>query len=372
MNSFTRALFDEYLRKTGWNRGNLYTNLTQSADEVLNLEIPSGINCDLSSIPSPNFASNWEIQMLPILNGSVSYLYSNVDLRLPQNVFGHFAQHQQKFQHLLPPYRHLKTELTDMGFERKPYLMFGKLHLPTAKLEAIFAKRISPPNNLIIRMCHTKRGILTSTSTLLHWQRDTGRSCTEILYSTDEAMIGFRKLWNSGRLQPSLFESANLTKFDPFWSVGAEVYYGALTKCVGASIGARLYSCANGVHNPYSVTCTLNPIVGHLVSTFATSHNDTRVLCSQFEFNLYSYESRLRLGMELFQRKRLLTNEDNHSDDIRQQGNDGVLRLSVSTDGDLVVAWNGQLRDFLYTVGTKVHMLSINPVFFGIHFQYSH
>ncbi|EEB08270.2 Mdm10/Mdm12/Mmm1 complex subunit Mdm10 [Schizosaccharomyces japonicus yFS275] len=318
MNSFTRALFDEYLRKTGWNRGNLYTNLTQSADEVLNLEIPSGINCDLSSIPSPNFASNWEIQMLPILNGSVSYLYSNVDLRLPQNVFGHFAQHQQKFQHLLPPYRHLKTELTDMGFERKPYLIVS-----------------------------TKRGIHTSTSTLLHWQRDTGRSCTEILYSTDEAMIGFRKLWNSGRLQPSLFESANLTKFDPFWSVGAEVYYGALTKCVGASIGARLYSCANGVHNPYSVTCTLNPIVGHLVSTFATSHNDTRVLCSQFEFNLYSYESRLRLGMELFQRKRLLTNEDNHSDDIRQQGNDGVLRLSVSTDGDLVVAWNGQLRDFL-------------------------
>jgi mitochondrial distribution and morphology protein 10 len=87
------------------------------------------------------------------------------------------------------------------------------------------------------------------------------------------------------------------------FSAGAELYYGILNKSGGASAGLRFATLPQHTGFPYTMTLTLNPLMGNLSASYAVRAGSALALCSRFNFNFYSYESDYQLGVELWRRK---------------------------------------------------------------------
>ena len=126
------------------------------------------------------------------------------------------------------------------------------------------------------------------------------------------------------------------------------------------------------------MTLTLNPLMGNLSSTYAVKASPSLALCSRFDFNVYSYESDLQLGMELWRRRR-------KNDDLdwvhtklgtkrkEDDGVAGVLKARVDQDWGIGVLWEGRLKDLLYTCGVTVDFRHRDSPFraVGLELQYS-
>jgi len=88
------------------------------------------------------------------------------------------------------------------------------------------------------------------------------------------------------------------------FSAGAEVYYALLNKSGGLSTGLRFTTLPKYHSFPYTMTLTLNPLMGNLSSTYAVKAGPYLSLCSRFDFNFYSYESGVMLGAEIWRLRR--------------------------------------------------------------------
>jgi distribution and morphology protein 10 len=217
-------------------------------------------------------------------------------------------------------------------------------------------------------------------------QNDVGKYSTEYMYSTDSALMGVRGLYNFGpdpRLAPT--EPANVEQVEPAhgrFSAGAELYYGLLNKSGGISTGLRFTTLPNHRGFPYTMTLTLNPLMGNLSSTYAVKAGPSLALCSRFDFNFYSYESELQLGCELWRRrshsdvewatkklrpdwKRPTVSPD---DDVP-----GVLKARVDQNGRIGVLWEGRIKELLFTLGASLDLKRREQIFrcVGIELQYS-
>ena len=51
------------------------------------------------------------------------------------------------------------------------------------------------------------------------------------------------------------------------------------------------------------MTMTISPLMGHLSTTYAIRAGPDAAFCSRFDFNIYSYESDLVIGCELWRRR---------------------------------------------------------------------
>src|ERR1700692_2582686 len=58
-----------------------------------------------------------------------------------------------------------------------------------------------------------------------------------------------------------------------------------------------------GQVNPLTMTMTVTPLMGHISTSYAIKASPYSAFCSRFDFNLYSYESELVVGCELWQRR---------------------------------------------------------------------
>lgn len=273
-------------------------------------------------------------------------------------------------------------------------LLYGRLFLPHSTLEALYLRRISPTQQLKITSVSDSR--LKSGGTILAlFQHDTGKYSTEYLYSTDSALLGIRGLYNFGpdpRAGAPSQESAATTPaattaaaasspsegLHGRFSAGAEIYYGLLNKSGGVSTGIRFATLPRYTGFPYTMTLTLNPLMGNLSSTYAVKASPSLALCSRFDFNVYSYESDLQLGMELWRRRR----KNNGLDWVytklgtkRKEDEDvaGVLKARVNQDWCIGVLWEGRLKDLLYSCGVTLDFKRRDSPFrvVGLELQYS-
>lgn len=202
-----------------------------------------------------------------------------------------------------------------------------------------------------------------------NWQYDTGKRCLEFVYESSGAMLGVRGLWNLNyRELNTKINMENKAPSNMRWSLGFETYYGVLTKCAGASLGMRLHSGPSHPYAPFILTCTLNPIVGHITSTFSTAEPRTKAFSAQYDFNIYSYESQLKLGIELWRSKQEMSQSTN---DPTANSMSSLLKGTCSTSGDVSISWQARIRNFLLTIGTEAQLTKIDPLFFGVHFEYS-
>ncbi|KAG0320642.1 Mitochondrial distribution and morphology protein 10 [Dissophora globulifera] len=194
-----------------------------------------------------------------------------------------------------------------------------------------------------------------------------------------------------------------------YWSAGAEIYYSATEKLGGVSTGLRYRtlpplapvtastddeasapryptSTAPEHHQnyiPMTVTQTLNPIMGHVSSSYAAQVHPDVGLCSRFDFNLYSYDSELTAGVEWWIRERKggVSTADQESttpshpfpatvgvpdlptsvqDDRPEEKQPivGVIKARIGVQSGLALMWEGRFNKLLFSLGFVGHVFS--------------
>lgn len=269
-------------------------------------------------------------------------------------------------------------------------------------------------------------------SVLAHVQHDTGQYSLEGLASTDNALLGARGLWNFGLSPPSspqtqtkdsfleasegslelalppasvtssqgrlLAHRNRLASKPSLLSAGAEFYYSPFSHVIGMSTGLRfttlaphikpapphsgkplagtsasLLTPANIVHSsfPYTMTLTLNPLVGSIASTYSVRPTPNLALSSRCDFNFYSWESRYVVGAEVWRgrtrksedplawaRDKLdswFSPEEQALKDARMEREDeNVLKVRVDDSWNLKAMWTGRVKALLVSAGVSV------------------
>jgi distribution and morphology protein 10 len=89
---------------------------------------------------------------------------------------------------------HLTVATTD-------YLLYGRIYIPTGKLDALYSTRISPTMQAMVAAISEPPSKGHGTSNVMFsLQHDTGRTCTEYSWSAEDSMWGVRVLHNFGKL----------------------------------------------------------------------------------------------------------------------------------------------------------------------------
>ena len=238
---------------------------------------------------------------------------------------------------------------------------------PPSTLTALYARRINAETLLSLSLYSKSLATPTANSSppasiLAHVQHDRGQYSLEGLASTDSALLGARGLWNFGLapmrpprvhapIEPSLDSVEGspdlilpphplpspqdelvayrnrLASKPSLLSAGAEFYYSPFSHVIGMSTGLRfttlashikpapvygkplagtsLLTPANIAHSsfPYTMTLTLNPLVGSISSSYSVKPTPSLALSSRCDFNFYSWESRYVVGAEMWRGK---------------------------------------------------------------------
>ncbi|EON69592.1 mitochondrial distribution and morphology protein 10 [Coniosporium apollinis CBS 100218] len=378
-----------FLEASNWNQDNSYSTLTATAQALLDFETPRGLRLNVSSLASPKFASSYTIGTVGLVDGSLSYLYSSLPLearfKSSEIDLHHVIQGYRQLQDLRQPDQSWWWEVWHKGkrVDRRDALLYGRLFLPQSTLEALYLRRLSPSRQLKVSAVSDAR--LPNGGTILTLlQNDFGKYSTEYLYSTDSALLGVRGLYNFGP-DPRTATSQDV-QAEPVYgrfSAGAELYYGLLNKSGGMSTGIRFTTLPQHTGFPYTMTLTLNPLMGNLSSTYAVKAGQNLALCSRFDFNFYSYESDLQLGCELWRRRgpdaevewaSKMLRPDWERPAVRPDGDvAGVLKARVDQNWRAGVLWEGRIRELLFTLGTSFDLKRRDHIFraVGVELQYS-
>lgn len=285
-----------------------------------------------------------------------------------------------------------------------------------------------------------------AASVLAHVQRDTGRYSVEGLGSTDNALLGLRGLWNFGIGSPEPYPDesesisslegspdiplapeavddlspyhARLSRKPSLLSAGAEFYYSPFSHVIGMSTGLRFTTLAThiaptDVENskiskplagtsaafssallapshisqssfPYTMTLTMNPIIGSLASTYSVKPTKNLALSSQFDFNVYSWESQYVFGAEVWQKRQRksskkvvdangnLVDEDSTAwarrltegwfspaeqalrDERLEREGENVLKFRVDDGWNIKALWTGRVKSLLVSAGINL------------------
>ncbi|KAH8552754.1 mitochondrial distribution and morphology protein 10 [Umbelopsis sp. PMI_123] len=355
MYDFMEYCLRRYYRASGWNEENQYSNLCSWSRCLLDFTVPHGISLVMSKLPSPVFKPSYTIDALPSLNGSIGYLYTSKPLDIDTSATVDFKEilNSIRSSHPLTKYRPENTQ---------DYLVYGRMFLPGGNLEAAYSRRISETTQYIITAFSDPRKQGASLIGM-QLQRDVGRHCTEFSYTTDDGLLGLRGLYNFGH---DRFDNGQ-------WSAGAELYYGILDKSGGFSTGLRYQTLPTSVSPPISLTYTLNPIVGHMSTAYVAQVSDELVLCSRFEFSIYSYESDLAVGFEWRSAHNTMENmkltddvksveqhaaETGHtlvSDVIEESEGvaklDGLVKARFGLAQGFALMWEGRFQNLLFSLG---------------------
>ncbi|KAF4612851.1 hypothetical protein G7Y89_g15521 [Cudoniella acicularis] len=378
-----------------WNSENSYSQLTATARGLLDFETPRGLRLNLSSLSSPNFATSYAIGSVGLVDGALSYLYTSLPLRTTSqsgdidlhDVIRGYRQIQEFRRHDEP----WMWEQWQGGkrIDKRDTLLYGRLYLPQSTLEALYLRRIGPTQQLKLSAVSDSRLRNGGTILALH-QYDVGKYSTETLYSTDGGLIGARGLYNFGpdprkeRKELPRMEDRFYGRF----SAGAEMYYGSLNKSGGVSFGGRFATLPAHKGTPLTATLTLNPLMGNISTTYAVKAGKNLALCSKFDFNVYSYESDLVLGCELWRVKaktekkrersmaaKLEWRLDNTEEKSRPEPEEvaGVLKARVDQNWKIGLLWEGRVKELLFTLGSSIDMKRRDQPFraLGLELQYS-
>ncbi|KAK5171696.1 Mitochondrial distribution and morphology protein 10 [Oleoguttula sp. CCFEE 6159] len=365
-----------FYERSHWDHDNSYGTLTTTAQALLDFETPRGLRLNVSSLSAPNFATSYTLGSVGVVDGSLSFLYSSLALNTPSK------SSEINLHHVIRGYRQLRElrrpdepwwwEQWQGGkrTDRKDTLLYGRLFLPNSTLEALYLRRLTPTRQLRIS-CVSDSTLNNGGTILALLQNDYGKYSTEYLYSTDSALLGVRGLYNFGpdpRTSPSVSASTVASEGSVLaepqygrFSAGAELYYGALNKSGGVSTAIRFATLPQHTGFPYTMTLTLNPLMGNLSSTFAVKAGPQLSLCSRFDFNVYSYESDLQLGLELW-RLRSTSLETAWAEKLLREGwkrrkaradEDviGILKARVDQNWKIGLLWEGRIKELLFSAG---------------------
>ncbi|KAH9810981.1 hypothetical protein DFH28DRAFT_983398 [Melampsora americana] len=341
---------------------------------LLDLNFVPGLNFSLGKSPVSQFANSASLSVLsplsvittydtpdhlhhsPTLTGSISYICSGLQtFKVIPSKLASLNTFVESFNVPAPPPYYLEdaqllrnfkgsTTKYDLG---KDYLMYGRLHLPTYRLDGLYTKRISPSLQALITLVSipsnppfstqlpsTSDSINSLNSVTPFWNlmiginHQTNRWSQQYSYSTDDGLFGARVLHNFPISNKRNLINSNSTSslgteddrkklvdeeevmdnvLKGRFSAGAEIYFSPKGKSAGVSTGVRFCTIPDppGVaitQQPTVITATLNPIMGQMSSTYGTKVGRNVALATRFDFNLFSFESDITFGGEWLQR----------------------------------------------------------------------
>ncbi|KAM0352471.1 hypothetical protein ACHAPU_002138 [Fusarium lateritium] len=306
MREFMDYVHSAFYEATGWNRDNSYAALNVTSDALLNFQTPAGLRLTLSSLASPNFATSYQLGSVGIVDGSISYLFSSVPLRLlltPQSETVNLPKLLRSYKPLTELPHRANPLLQTPADKPDSSLLYGRFYLPQALLEALVVKRFTPA--LQVQLSAVSAHHLKNGGTVLGLaQYDVGKYALEGLASSDGGLLGFRGVYNFGgdAEKPSPPVDNDKERIYGRFSTGGEVYYGTLNKSGGISVGTRFATLPAHNGTPLSATLTLNPLMGNISASYAVVAGRHCSLATRMEFNVFSYESAWAIGMELWRK----------------------------------------------------------------------
>lgn len=136
------------------------------------------------------------------------------------------------------------------------------------------------------------------------------------------------------------------------------------------STGFR-FTTLPGQVNPLTMTMTIIPLMGQISTSYAIKTSPYSAFCSRFNFNLYSYESELVVGCELWQRRQPSVREEETisqppstfqtamelSDPGMEGPVTGVLKARLGSNFDVGFVWEGRFRNVVYSLGATLDLL---------------
>ncbi|KAH9943356.1 mitochondrial distribution and morphology protein 10 [Epithele typhae] len=214
MHPFASYVLRSYYKESGWNEDNLYANLTRSSNALLDFSVPRGLHFGISKSPNPLFKTTYSMNALPSLNGSVGYIFTSCNLDVKGSGDVRFKDMIDRFKVFDQPRKPEGKAEEWLGGERtdtRDYLLYGRIYIPTGRLDGLYSTRITPTLQGMIaaisdpRMplsSEKSRGPAPGSNVMFSLQHDTGKVCTEYTWSAEDGMWGVRSLYNFGRVGP--------------------------------------------------------------------------------------------------------------------------------------------------------------------------
>ena len=151
------------------------------------------------------------------------------------------------------------------------------------------------------------------------------------------------------------------------------MYQPRLFVLIVVSTGFRFTSLPGQV-NPLIMTMTITPLMGQISTSYAIKASPYSAFCSRFNFNLYSYESELVVGCELWQRRQKYSQAQTTAlpqsttfltamelaDSKTEDPVTGVLKARMGSNFDLGFVWEGRFRNVVFSLGATLDLLKAN------------
>ncbi|CAN3365046.1 mitochondrial distribution and morphology protein 10 [Diutina catenulata] len=290
----------EYLQKcfykaTNWNEDNIFSHLTATSQALLEFPIANGFKLDVSSQSTPFSASSFTLSNYRAINGSLAYFYSSCPLYNTNGTSDISLQDAISGFKIIEPIK--VDEKPALRTKSNPMLMYGRMYFPGSALEAMVIKRFTPTTQVLIK-CISNPQLDKNGTMIVYLQTNKAWFSREFIYSTNEALLGMRFLYN---FTDTTRQGRVIPKFDnSVVSIGTELWYAAKTLSPGLSTSLRYSTRSTSTGKPLTMTVAINPILGHIQSTYTVKTSVASTFCSKYDFNIFSYASNLSLGFELF------------------------------------------------------------------------
>ncbi|KAK2741292.1 Mitochondrial distribution and morphology protein 10 [Onygenales sp. PD_40] len=397
-----------------WNRDSSYSQLTATANALLDFSTPERLKVNISSLSTPQFATTYTLGTVGLIDGSISYLFTTLPLSDTPS-----KSTLIPLRELVPGYRQVyppsqpRTYPTPDGQDstiddekrNKATLLHATLHLPPpTTLTGLFLRRLSPTTQISLALCSTRAAASKSApqaTILAQISHDTGKYSSEFLFSTDNALLGFKGLWNFGpdprKINPEDRGPQPTKPLLSLLSAGGELYYSPLSSVVGLSTGLRFTTLPAATDSPqstfpYTLTLTLTPLTGSMSTTYSLLASPNLAFSSRFGFNVYSWESEMVAGCELWRRNKSRHNKNSpFADDLawarRKMGlpdtavplrpkhepeqfcnskethaSDSVVKVRVDQSYNIRALWEGRVKELLVSAGVALGPTSRSPL----------
>lgn len=345
-----------YYKATGWDHENGFAHISALSRAILDFTIPDGVRVECSNRAAECTASSFTLTRDSSVNGSLAYLYSSKPLNAADSKTIPLQEAVAGFRVVsLPESRNQapsrKKDVPDG--KSPPSLVYARMYFPGAALEAMVIRRISESAQILLK-CVSNPHVRNSGALVAYFQTNTARFLREVIFSSNDALLGFRCLYSCA-LAPG-----PSPKFDnSVLSFGSELWYAARTLSPGFSLALRYYTCSTATGKPLTMTLAANPILGHISSTYTVKTSVGSTVSSRYDFNCFSYASNLIVGFEFFRPPYGLPARKPRSTAFHSLISDTVFGSVFKCAADLNARsirclWEGRCNNFLVSAGVKM------------------
>ncbi|OAV95077.1 hypothetical protein PTTG_05193 [Puccinia triticina 1-1 BBBD Race 1] len=394
MHPFGSQLLSSHYAAIGWDPENDYAQLTKPTRALLDLNFLPGIHFSLGKLPAHQFANSASLSVLsppsniyldqrtlpqscpyPTLTGSFSYVASSIQsFQFIPTRLAALTTVVDRFAVPSPP-PNKSADQRNGTYMAQDYLLYGRFHLPTYRLDALYSYQFSPtlqglatlvsvPSSSSNPLGMSGNGTNQDGSPTNHmspngiggpsiWNlmvsmnHDTGKWSQQYSYSTEDGLFGARVLHNfpttttarrrennqalanniasEGQVTLTSTDRKKLIDEDEVmdnvlkgrFSVGGELYFSAQRKSAGVSTGIRFCTIPDPpgaalTQQPTVINATLNPIMGQISTSYGTKIGSNLAMATRFDFNFFSFDSDITFGLEWLQKKRTKNSQLNN------------------------------------------------------------